>query len=118
MANLRTDAFVTNKEEAKAALREGMGVMGDRQIGKTEALMEVFHEDYKGNVVVITINQRMGHLFKTRYHQKFPDDTIPKIDCSKEAGRGHTLPMFADCFKFLREDFKAELEERLKAYIY
>ena len=55
MANLRTDAFVTNKEEAKAALREGMGVMGDRQIGKTEALMEVIHEDYKGNVVVLSL---------------------------------------------------------------
>jgi hypothetical protein len=63
--------FVTNKDEAKAALRSGKVVHGDRQIGKTEALIEVIHEDHKGNAILVVPMAQIGDIFKRRYRERF-----------------------------------------------
>jgi|ERR1700722_2020247 len=65
--------FVTNKDEAKAALRSGKVVHGDRAIGKTEALIEVIHEDHKGNAIVVMAMPMHGDIFKSRYRERYPD---------------------------------------------
>lgn len=110
--------FVTNKDEAKAALRSGKVVHGDRQIGKTEALIEVIHEDHKGNAIVVTAMAEHGDIFKSRYREKFPDDSVPRIEHPRTAGRGTTTPLYADCYGMLREEDKDNLAPRLAAAIW
>lgn len=110
--------FVQNKDEAKAALRAGKIVYGDRQIGKTTALIEVIHEDYSGDVIVTTPNALIGELFAARYGEMFPDDKQPRIENSRNAGRGSSQPLYADCYAMFPEERKRDLDSRLAEAIW
>ena len=110
--------LVTNKEEAKKALRTGVFIHGDRAIGKTEALMEVIHEDHQGNVILVAPTVLLGEVFKNRYRQKFPDDPIPKIENPRIAGRGESKPVYADVLALFSESERQDLMPVLKASIW
>ena len=112
------DRFVINKEGAKDGLRSGNLILGDRQIGKTEALMEVIHEDHKGEAVVVLPTDTLRDIFKDRYHKKYPDDPIPITDPPHIAGRGRSLPMYADVLSLFPEANRQHLEGQLRAAIW
>jgi predicted GNAT superfamily acetyltransferase len=97
--------LATNKESAKSILRKHEWVEGDRRIGKTEALIEVIHEDHQGNAVVVYPSAELGEMFKRRYHEKYPHDPIPSVQNARNAGRGETRPIYADVYwRFTDQD--------------
>lgn len=110
--------FVTNKDEAKVALRAGKVVHGDRQIGKTEALIEVIHEDHKGNAIVVTPSHEIGAWFLSRYRQLYPDGPKPKIEHPRDAGRGTSTPLYVDCYGMLQGKDQDDIKMRMAAAIW
>lgn len=59
--------FCTTKDEVKATIRKFQMAHGDRQIGKTQAILEVVHEDYQGNAVLVLPTFQLVDLVKRRY---------------------------------------------------
>ena len=110
--------WADNKTEVKAGLRSRAIVNGDRAIGKTEALIDVIHEDHQGQAVVVLPTNTLREIFKCRYHKKYPNDPIPRIDPPHIAGRGMSWPIYADVLQLFPAVDRNKLDGVLTAAIW
>lgn len=86
-------------EHIKQTLRWFPGLvfgLPGRQIGKTTALLEVIHEDHKGEATVYCMNQTMALNTKQMYKDKFPGEQVPSFTSQVDRVRGRSDPIFAD----------------------
>jgi AAA+ ATPase superfamily predicted ATPase len=72
------------REQVKKRIRAGFVVYGDRQIGKTQALLELLHEDYAGKAVLMVANRNEGHIYEQRYREMFPGERLVTVVASDE----------------------------------
>jgi hypothetical protein len=110
--------WVSSKEEAKDAIRKGGLIDGNRQIGKTEALMEVIHEDHHGDVILTGARMELMESFVTRYRERFPEDKLPTIQPPRTAGMGDPRQVYADVYSLLNDADKERLVGTLTAAIW
>lgn len=82
----------------KAMIRKFPGVLigVHRQVGKTQAIMELIHEDCAGRAQVCCINARLADIMKDRYRSMYPNDSQPQFIVRSEQSRGGGRKIFAD----------------------
>ena len=68
---------------SRDAIRAGKIVYGPRSCGKTQALLEVIHEDLKGVAVVICASSIECRVYRARYRDMFPRDRAPRFVSGK-----------------------------------
>ena len=110
--------YATNKEEAKAMLRQNKIINGDRAIGKTEALIEIIHDDHQGNAIVVSANHGIRDYIKNFYRAKYPGEPLPSFQSPLHAGLGDSRPLYVDVYQLLSEDDRENLGPVLTAAIW
>ena len=87
-----------NVDRIKQTLRWFPGVvLGlDRRVGKTQAILEVIHDDFGGHGTVYSMNRSMALYSKQMYKDKYPGEDTPNFVAQTEKVRGRSDPIFAD----------------------
>lgn len=95
----------------KAMIRHFPGVLigVQRQIGKTQAIMELVHEDHKGNAQIACMSQRMAELLRLRYRESFTSEYQPSFITTARQAIGTGRPLYADEWWAIPSENRREL---------
>ena len=72
------DSLRASIDSIKAELGKGEMVWRSRRSGKTTALMEFIHENYKGECFIACRGENMAYHFRRRYRRMYPGDVLPR----------------------------------------
>lgn len=90
---------VHSYDEAKQGLLDGKMIVGDRQIGKTTALVDVIAEKHKGQAVIVVLNHQMKECVRDLFRKRHPKLPVPMIVSSRmDFPRGYDWDIYADLF--------------------
>ncbi len=67
-----------------------------RQVGKTQAILEVIHDDFHGEGYVYSMNQTLSAACRLRYKDMYPNDPQPVFVSSPSHVRGNPRNIWAD----------------------
>ena len=90
-------------DSIKKAIREDgkLFLCKPRQTGKTTALLEIIHDDFDGDAILLSPNVRMSDYAKDRYREMYPGEKLPIFRQRTEQTCGYHLPVLVDewlCF--------------------
>jgi hypothetical protein len=108
---------VTSYEEAKQGLKDGKFISGERQIGKTSALVDIVAELHNGRAIVVVPNDGHIRYFRTMFKQRHPRMYVPSVVSSRQEIRGYELPIYADLFNHFLPGDRDRLRPHLTAGI-
>jgi hypothetical protein len=75
-----------------------------RQIGKTEAIIQIIHEKHGGNAAVISPSEMLSEGIYRRYREAYPNDTTPLFTSDPMWLRGkESRPVYVDEPWFMSE---------------
>jgi hypothetical protein len=75
-----------------------------RQVGKTEAIMQIIHEKHGGNAAVISPSEMLSEGIYRRYREAYPNDTMPLFTSDPMRLRGEeSRPVYIDEPWFMSE---------------
>jgi hypothetical protein len=93
-----SEHFVDKKDAIKALLKQGNLVVSGRGTGKTQAMIELLHEDEKS--VIIVLNETSRKNFLESYHRRYgdlPDKDRVLVGTRELAGR---YPELLDYYRY------------------
>lgn len=67
-----------------------------RQTGKTTALLEIIHDDFEGDAILLSPNVRMSDYAKDRYREMYPGEKVPIFRQRADQTHGYALPVLVD----------------------
>lgn len=99
------------RDQVKKRIREGYVVYGPRQIGKTQALLELIHEDHSGKVTLLVANSNEGHIYASRYSQMFPGERLAVAVANRESQLVGQERIYVDGLERFVPDMRAACHE-------
>jgi hypothetical protein len=107
--------FVDHPEDGKSRaftrsnIRNGKIVWGPRNCGKTQALLEVVHEDCAGDASVVCVDSREARIYDYRYREMFPGEPGPKVISSQTCDLEGRRNVFVDGLSRMRQSDRERL---------
>jgi hypothetical protein len=80
-----------------------------RRVGKTSALLEVIHDDHKGEATVYCTNRSMEMYSRNFYKEKYPKERVPNFASQVSRVRGQSDPIFADEWWYIPTEDRRQL---------
>jgi hypothetical protein len=80
-----------------------------RQVGKTQAVLELIHEEHEGRAVIFSPSKEFSEIAKRRYEGMYPQDTKALFACTTTHLRGFRFPVYVDEWWVLPRETRVDL---------
>ena len=112
--------YCDNKGEVKQCIRQGGMAWGNRGIGKTQAILEIIHEDHGGVAVLVLPTESLMRITMRRYREAYPGDALP-IFCTahnlEKLIRGRSFPVYVDTYDLFNHEDTSRIDYVLRGHV-
>jgi hypothetical protein len=106
------ESEMSNVSILKSTIRRFPGItIGGlkRQIGKTQTILELIHEDHGGAAWYFTFNRRLCEVARMRYQEMYGHQLLLPYAYAPEQMNGSNWPVYVDEYQRVGEAYTAKL---------